>query len=359
MSSVFIVDNTDGTLSLVMEPGSLNGPGSGTRDSDLRLYGSGALLWGEGVNENLLRIAESWACEEKGGSPGVPQDETDLGPGRGITTPLIGQPWYNKTTEELFIYNGTVWAKSSSVGAGVTPPIPAVVGDLWYDTSGTANPCGTDQMVVYNGAIWVSVAVDYLSLCGGTMLGDIDMGTNSILNLATPTDIDVGNAANVQYVLDKETSILASLSGHSTDADLHLTVDQNTILDSLETNLGGADPTTTGIDISKIIGFNTAFGGNDVPTEMGNRIRKTATDTMTAGQTIVLGRDPTAPLEAATRQWVQAEVATVAPGSGDRVVQWWSTLSASALDGDIHTAGGIIYIRIGGVWEQVFPAQYS
>ncbi len=358
MSSVFIVDNTDGSLSLVMEPGSLNGPGSGARDSDLRLYGMGALLWGEGVNENILRVAENWACDEKGGSPGVPQDETDLGPGRGITTPLIGQSWYNKTDENLYYYNGTLWVKSSAVGVSAAPPASATEGELWYDNSGTGGPCGTsNQLMIYNGATWDSVAQEYLPLCGGTLSGGIDMGTNAILNLAYPSAGT--DASSKQYVDDRETAILAVLSAHASDTSLHLSSDQDIILDALEGNLSGHPAADMGVDLSKLRTFTSTFGGNTVVTEMQDRIRKSATDTMSVGQTIVLGRDPTAPFEAATRQWVEAEVATVAPGAGDRVVQWWSTLSGSALDGDIHTAGGIIYIRVAGVWEQVFPAQYS
>lgn len=357
MASVFIVDNTDGTLNLVMEPGSLNGPGSGVRDSDLRLYGMGALLWGEGVNENMLRVAENWACEEKAGSPGVPQDEGDLGPGRGVTTPLIGQTWYNKTDEQLYFYSGTAWLKSSSVGVDVVAPGTAEIGDLWYDNSGTGGPCGTtNQLMIYNGTIWESVAQDYLPICGGAMSGDIDMATNGILNLAYPTA--GGHAASKQYVDDRETSILASLSGHSSDPALHLTAAQNTILDTLEGNLGGHPPSDMGIDLAQMIGFFATWG-TDVSSEMFTRIRWDATDTMTAGNTIVLGRDPVAPFDAATKQWVEAEVGGVGIGAGDRVVQWWSTPSGSAPDGDIHTAGGIVYIRVAGVWEQVFPAQYS
>lgn len=358
MSSVFIVDNTDGTLSLVMEPGSLNGPGSGTRDSDLRLYGMGALLWGEGVNENLLRVSENWACEEKGASPGTPQDESDLGPGRGITTPLIGQSWYNKTTEQLYFYNGTLWLKSSAVGVSATMPTGAVEGDLWYDNSGTGGPCGgNNQLMIYNGSAWESVAQDYLPSCGGALSGDLDMATNAILNLAYPTLN--GHGANKLYVDDRETAILAVLSSHASDGALHLTSNQNLTLDALEGNLSGHPAADMGVDLSKLRTFTSTFGGTTVVTEMQNRIRKTVTDTMSVGQTIVLGRDPAAPFEAATMQWVEAEVATVAPGSGDRVVQWWSTLSGSALDGDIHTTGGVIYMRVAGVWEQVFPAQYS
>ncbi len=360
MASVFIVDNTDGTLSLVMEPGSLNGPGSGTRDSDLRLYGMGALLWGEGMNENVLRIAENFACEEKAGSPGVPQDEGDLGPGRGITTPLIGQTWFNKTDETLYYYNGTLWLKSSSVTASATQPTTAEEGDLWYENSGTSGPCGTmKQLMVFNGTDWDSVADAYLPLCGGILSGGLDMSTNKIWNIGYPSGST--DVASKQYVDDREASILGSLSTHVGDYSLHLTAAQNQIMNSLEGNLGGADPTTTGLDLSKMIGFNAAFGGTRVHNVMNTRLNKTTTDTVSAGHTIVLGRAPNSGSnEAATAAWVEAEIGATGAGGGDRIVKYWNTLSGSAQSGDIHVDGsGRIWIRASGNWRQVYPAQYS
>lgn len=41
--------------------GGTNGPGHASSDSSLRLYGRGALEWGEAVDEDLLRLAENFA----------------------------------------------------------------------------------------------------------------------------------------------------------------------------------------------------------------------------------------------------------------------------------------------------------
>ena len=365
MSSVFIVDNTDGTLSLVMEPGSLNGPGSGTRDSDLRLYGMGTLLWGEGVNENILRISENWACDEKAGTPGTPQDEIDLGPGRGITTPLEGQTWWNKTIKQMYAYDGAAWKTISALYVSNDPTDNPSVGDLWYDTD-VVGGCMEPVVKIYDPTHpeatpqgWVNIAADRLNRCGDAMSGDLDMTNNSILNLSYPSN--PGDAASKQYVDDRETSILASLSGHATDMGIHLTANQNLIMDNLESNLSGNPPATMGVDLSKMRGFNSGFGGNTVTTEMNNRIRKNATDTMAAAQTIVLGRDPnTGTMEAATASWVETQIGATGASGGDRIVKYWNTLSGSAQDGDIHVDGtGKIWIRALGAWEQVFPAQYS
>jgi len=117
--------------SFIIGPGELNGPGGLAQDSDLELYGFGAIKWGEGVNQNQYRMLESNACPEKvagdflvgtddpdgyvpgtgsfvpnAGSPvngAVPKDMYDLGLGNGITEPLIGQLWYN--TSQSVLYN--------------------------------------------------------------------------------------------------------------------------------------------------------------------------------------------------------------------------------------------------------------
>ena len=119
--------------SFVIGPGELNGPAGFARESDLRLYGFGALKWGEGVDQNLYRILENFASPRKvtgdiltAGSPIVlydetinpvmPKDENDLGVGNGITTPVLGQFWYDTTSGTLFNFNGTHW-----VTAGVDP----------------------------------------------------------------------------------------------------------------------------------------------------------------------------------------------------------------------------------------------
>jgi len=115
--------------SFVIGPGELNGPAGLSRQSDLRLFGFGSLKWGEGIDQNLYHILENFACPRKTGTgvagspisdiltagspivyydesihPVMPKDENDLGIGNGITTPVVGQFWYDTTSRTLFIY---------------------------------------------------------------------------------------------------------------------------------------------------------------------------------------------------------------------------------------------------------------
>jgi hypothetical protein len=137
-------DDINGTLSeneansFVIGPGELNGPDGIARESDLELYGYGVLKWGEGVNQNLFRLLEGWACPQKedgdflpgtdeangfvpgtgsyvatGSPPSImlPKDERDLGTGNGITTPPLGMRWFNTTDDHTYEYKAAGWVK--------------------------------------------------------------------------------------------------------------------------------------------------------------------------------------------------------------------------------------------------------
>lgn len=96
MSRTLAITNTAGTENIIIAPGQLNGFAGSNNDTDLRLYGVGTQQWGEGVNENLYRILENFACPPKETSdhnpvsgnddydPGtqdiLPKDANDLGP---------------------------------------------------------------------------------------------------------------------------------------------------------------------------------------------------------------------------------------------------------------------------------------
>lgn len=173
MSNSYIIDNTSGTLSFIIEPGTLDGPGGVNRNSDLYLYGQGSILWGEGISENQLRLAESFACPEKepadtGYVAGVPQpkSESDLGSvGLGITVPVNGQLWYNTTTKTLYTYDlvGTAWRTGSGMYIDTDPTNP-VVSDIKYESD--FHGTGLPQLLVFDGTSFIPVAQEYVELAG-------------------------------------------------------------------------------------------------------------------------------------------------------------------------------------------------
>ena len=119
---------TDGQLFAVIQPGELN------NSSSMTLIGQNyAGGYGQIQNDNFIRLLESGANDTPPGSP------------------LTGQLWYNLTSKNLQVYNGTVFKTISGATSSATPPSSYnTVGDLWYDTV-------NQELSVWNGAEWVLV----------------------------------------------------------------------------------------------------------------------------------------------------------------------------------------------------------
>jgi len=114
MTETFLIKNTANTTKLAIAPGTLNGPGGTKRNSDLLLYGLGVHDWGGGVDQNMYRLLETSACPAKNVAGYIfPQDETDLGPGNGITTPVDGQQWFNTDSNRPFVKTPFGWIETS------------------------------------------------------------------------------------------------------------------------------------------------------------------------------------------------------------------------------------------------------
>lgn len=134
--STYTLDYSDplrGSITVV--PGGFDGPGGAVASTPLRLYGRGALEWGEAVDENQLRLLENW-----NGSTPPPY-------------PVAGQFWFQ--SKFFWLRTGVNWyifdliAKTWSiltvtfggfVGTNTTPVGPTS-GQYWF-TAGA--PVATD-----------------------------------------------------------------------------------------------------------------------------------------------------------------------------------------------------------------------
>lgn len=179
---LFVINNTEGTVTFFIAPGQANGPGAAMRNTDLRLFGLGHTMWGEGVDENFYKLTENFACPEKATSPGNPQDESDLGLGNGINNPINGQLWFNTTQKRLFVFDALLpgWKLVGAVVSGPSPPINPQQGDLWYDTT-------IPQLKVFDGVQFTSVADRYVLKSGDTMTGFLTLSGDPINPLHAAT----------------------------------------------------------------------------------------------------------------------------------------------------------------------------
>lgn len=100
--------------------------------TSLVLFGKGAPNYGEGQQENFLRILENFA------SPTAP------------VNPTIGQLWYNSDDARLYILDiNNNWVPITGVWVAETAPSTPFLGQLWFKDS-------TNSFFIYGGDnIWV------------------------------------------------------------------------------------------------------------------------------------------------------------------------------------------------------------
>lgn len=182
---IYTIDSTDGGATLVIQPRTINGANGVLRNTDLTLYGNATPNWGERFNENFYRMLENFACEEKGGSPGVPQDEVDFGTeGLGVNIPLQGQLWFNKT--------GDVDAPNGRLYVQTTPTADvATLGATWEGIA-TADEVGslgsglTDKVDRVGDTMTGKLTIAGGSIPDGNML-EISHDTGPLVDLRTNT----------------------------------------------------------------------------------------------------------------------------------------------------------------------------
>jgi|TARA_B110000259_G_scaffold126693_1_gene143316 microcystin-dependent protein len=109
-------------------------------DTSIKLPGRNSTGYGAAIAEDLLHLLENFA------SPTTPD------------RPVEGQLWYNNSTDQLLIYDGTVWVSASGLKKSTTEPDPgqAITGDLWVDTN-------NQQLYLFTGATWILVGPSFSS----------------------------------------------------------------------------------------------------------------------------------------------------------------------------------------------------
>lgn len=114
-----------------------------TTSTSLTLYGLDAPNYGEGQQENFIRMLENFA--------------SDTPPPR----PTSGQTWWDTTMNKLKAYDGTKWELASGgVTNSTTAPTTPLEGTLWYDLT-------NHKLMLWNGFQWMQV---YPSLAAGNVV---------------------------------------------------------------------------------------------------------------------------------------------------------------------------------------------
>ena len=122
----YTINKTDGTVVTTITDGTVD------NTTSLQLFGKSYSGFGEALNENLVKLLENAA------STAAP------------TAPLKGELWFDTTTNQVKVYDGTSFKPTGGAKSSTALPTSPSAGDLWLDTT-------NDQVFVYTGNQYVLV----------------------------------------------------------------------------------------------------------------------------------------------------------------------------------------------------------
>lgn len=238
----YTINKADGTVLTTIVDGTLD------ETTNLGLPGKGYNGYGEIQNENYVKLLENFA-EVTADAP---------------TKPLIGQLFYDKTLDQMKVYDGTQFKAVAGTIISATEPTFGAQGDLWFST-------GSTQVYVYTGSLWQLVGPQGAQTTGAVADTIIDTtGTaQDVVKLLVDNNI-------VGIVSDIEFTPQTTVTGYPT-------VKKGI---TLGTNISGNKLQGTSDDADKLGGVAAA-----------NYLRSDTSDTMTGTLTIasdsplVLGAD--------------------------------------------------------------------
>jgi len=116
----YTINKTDGTVVTTITDGTVD------NTTSLQLFGKSYSGFGEGLNENLVKLLENAA------STSAP------------AAPLKGELWFDTTTNQIKVYDGTSFKPTGGAKSSTSLPTSPSAGDLWLDAT-------NDQVFVYTG----------------------------------------------------------------------------------------------------------------------------------------------------------------------------------------------------------------
>jgi len=240
----YIINKTDGAIAFSPDGKIIDG--ASNNSTSLVLFGKGFSGFGEGLNENLVKLLENSA------STSAP------------AAPLKGELWFDTTANQLKVYDGTAFKPAGGSKSQATAPTSASAGDLWTDSD-------DDQLYLYNGSAWVLIGPSHTSgqsLSGWKIETLASSGGNKVVS-----SMYAGNTR--VCILSKETfTPSVSQSGFaSIKAGLTLNSTLGAVFD-------GTNTQASAIDVSGTTNTSgTVIAG-------GNFLRADAADTTTGAITI-------------------------------------------------------------------------
>ena len=245
----YVINKTDGTVVTTITDGTVD------NTTSVQLFGKSYSGFGEGLNENLVKLLENSA------STSAP------------SAPLKGELWFDNTSNQLKVYDGTSWKPTGGSKAQSAAPSSPSAGDFWLDTDDM-------QVYVYTGSAWLLVGPVYTQ--GQTLSGwKIETVNDSLGVSKVISSMYVGNIRVA--ILSKETFTpqAGSPSGTPLASNGFASVKSGITLNStLGAVFSGNATQSQSLDVSSTANTSaTIIAG-------GNFLRSDAADTTTGAITI-------------------------------------------------------------------------
>ena len=134
----YTINKTDGTVIATITDGTVD------NTTSVQLFGKSFSGFGEGLNENLVKLLEN--------SSGTSAP----------SSPLRGELWFDTNTAQLKVYDGSAFKPTGAAKSQSAEPTSSSAGDLWHDSD-------DDQLYVYTGSAFQLVGPVYTA--GQTLSG--------------------------------------------------------------------------------------------------------------------------------------------------------------------------------------------
>src|SRR5210317_781623 len=236
----YTINKTDGTVVTTITDGTVD------NTTSLQLFGKSYSNFGEGLNENLVKLLENSALST---AP---------------SAPLRGELWFDTSTNQLKVYDGTSFKPTGGSKAQSSAPTNPSSGDLWLDTD-------DDQVYAYTGSAWQLVGPVYTSgqtLSGWKIETLASAGGNKVVS-----SMYAGNSR--VCILSKETFTPSATQTGFAEIKAGLTLNS-----TLGAVFEGSTTSASAVDVSSTTNTSgTVIAG-------GNFLRADAADTTTGALTV-------------------------------------------------------------------------